>query len=150
MAFELLLDENVEHDVLYNLRNRGHDVEHVEFIPELGKGTRDGVVAEYSRDTNRAIVSYDDDFRDNFTESDYYGFVFVPDDALSSGQVAAILDEMSRHFDQPDLRGLTSSTRVGSKVDPIAGWGTTRQSPGRALMHVDESAAASVPRCCTD
>lgn len=39
MAFELLLDENLEHDVLSNLRNRNHDVEHVEFVTELGKGT---------------------------------------------------------------------------------------------------------------
>jgi len=46
MGFELLLDENVEHEVLYKLRDRGHDVEHVESVPRLGKGASDAEVAD--------------------------------------------------------------------------------------------------------
>jgi len=38
MAYRLLLDENVEHEVHHRLENLGHDVEHVEFAGELGKG----------------------------------------------------------------------------------------------------------------
>jgi hypothetical protein len=38
MAYRLILDENVERDVFHRLENYGHDVEHVDFVPELGKG----------------------------------------------------------------------------------------------------------------
>ncbi|SDX34769.1 hypothetical protein SAMN05443574_1349 [Haloarcula vallismortis] len=39
MAYRLVLDENVEHEVLHRLENYGHDAENVDFVPELGKGT---------------------------------------------------------------------------------------------------------------
>lgn len=105
MGFELLLDENVEHEVMYKLRDRGHDVEHVEFVPALEKGASDAKVANHSLRTERAIVSYDDDFKTAFSESDVFGFVFVPDGTLSSEQIVRILDTMSEHYDQHDLRG---------------------------------------------
>ena len=41
MVYRLILDENVEHEVFHRLDNYGHDVEHVDFVPELGKGTAD-------------------------------------------------------------------------------------------------------------
>lgn len=41
MVYRLILDENVEHEVLHRLENYGHDVEHVDFVPSLGKGTDD-------------------------------------------------------------------------------------------------------------
>jgi len=104
MSFKLVLDENVEHEVLYKLQNRGHDVRHVELIGDLGKGTPDSDVAAYSLDTGRAIISYDDDFRDSFSENDFFGFIFMPDGTLSSEQIARILDAMSGHYDQRDLR----------------------------------------------
>lgn len=37
MAYRLVLDENVEHDVLHRLENYGHDVEHGDSVPSLGK-----------------------------------------------------------------------------------------------------------------
>jgi predicted nuclease of predicted toxin-antitoxin system len=105
MGFALLLDENVEREVLYRLRDRGHDAEHVASVDALGKGATDAAVAAYSRRTGRAIVSYDDDFRTEFSETDLFGFVFVPDGTLSSEQMAVILDAMSDHYEQRDLRG---------------------------------------------
>ena len=39
MVYRLILNENVEHEVFHRLDNYGHDVEHVDFVPELGKGT---------------------------------------------------------------------------------------------------------------
>ncbi|WP_318570649.1 DUF5615 family PIN-like protein [Salinigranum marinum] len=62
MAYRLILDENVEREVFHRLENYGHDVEHVDFVPELGKGTADHPIAQYSLDTDRVIVTYDDDF----------------------------------------------------------------------------------------
>ena len=49
MAYRLLLDENVESEVLHRLENYGHDVVHIDFAPELGKGTADSSIAEYSK-----------------------------------------------------------------------------------------------------
>lgn len=40
MGYRLILDENVEHEVFHRLDNYGHDVEHVDFVTELGKGPR--------------------------------------------------------------------------------------------------------------
>ena len=106
MGFTLLLDENIEHAVLHELDDRGHDVRHVDFVSELGKGAADSDVTAHSRRADRAILSYDDDFRDEFDRSAYYGFIFVPDETLSSEQIARILDAMSQHFDQQDLHGV--------------------------------------------
>lgn len=47
MAYRLLLDENVEHEVHHRLENYGHDVAHVNFVAELGTGTDDGSIAQY-------------------------------------------------------------------------------------------------------
>ncbi|MEF8843237.1 MAG: DUF5615 family PIN-like protein [Haloarculaceae archaeon] len=52
MTYRLLLDENVEYEVLHRLENYGHDVEHVDFVPGLGKGTDDDSIAQYSSDEN--------------------------------------------------------------------------------------------------
>lgn len=38
MAYRLVLDENVEHEVLHRLENYGHDVQHVDFVPNSAKG----------------------------------------------------------------------------------------------------------------
>ena len=71
MVYRLILDENVEHDVLHRLDNYGHDVEHVDFVPSLGKGTKDHPIAQYSLETDRLIVTYDDDFVLEIDEDDY-------------------------------------------------------------------------------
>lgn len=58
MAYRLILDENVEHGVFHRLKNYGHDVEHVDFVPELGKGTVDHPIARYSLGTDRFGVPF--------------------------------------------------------------------------------------------
>lgn len=49
MAVSFLLDENIEHEVLHRLTKRDYTAEHVEFHPELRKGTDDTPIAEFSR-----------------------------------------------------------------------------------------------------
>jgi predicted nuclease of predicted toxin-antitoxin system len=71
MAYRLVLDENVEHDVYHRLTNYGHDVTHVDFVSTLGKGVDDRSIADYSRETNRVIVTYDDDFALELTDEGY-------------------------------------------------------------------------------
>jgi|SRR6056297_3264837 len=106
MAYRLILDENVEHEVLHRLENYGHDVEHVDFVPELGKGTADHPIARYSLDTNRVIVTYDDDFVLEVDDGTYRAVLYFDDATLSVKQVADIIHAVSQNYPQAELRGL--------------------------------------------
>lgn len=78
MTYRLLLDENVEHEIAHRLENYGHDVEHVDFVPELGKGISDSKIAEYSTATDRLIPKYDD-FVLAIDRDAYRGVLYIPD-----------------------------------------------------------------------
>jgi len=106
MAYRLLLDENVEHELLHRLENYGHDVEHVDVIPELGKGTADDPIAHYSQETDRVIVTYDDDFVLEVDETEYRGVLYVTDSTLSVAQVADIIHTVSQVYPQSNIHGL--------------------------------------------
>jgi len=106
MAYRLILDEHVEHEVVHRLENYGHDVQHVDFVPELGKGTADHPIARYARDTDRVIVTYDDDFVLEVDEQTYGAVLYFADATLSVGQVADIIHAVSRTYPQAELRGL--------------------------------------------
>jgi len=90
MVYRLILDENVEHEVFHRLENYGHDVEHVDLVSELGKGTDDYPIAQYSRDTDRVIVIYDDDFVLEVDETDYRAVLYIHDARVSVKQVADV------------------------------------------------------------
>lgn len=106
MAFRLVLDENVEHEVGHRLEDDGHDVVHVDFVPALGKGTDDETLSAYSIETDRVIVTYDDDFVVERSEDEYRAALYVSDAALSVEQVAAIVHAVSAEYPQAELRGL--------------------------------------------
>jgi len=106
MGYRLVLDENVEHEVFHRLENYGHDVEHVDFVPELGKGTADRSIARYSVDTDRVIVTYDDDFVLDVDDETYRAALYVADEALSVERVADIVHAVSQQYSQAELQGL--------------------------------------------
>jgi hypothetical protein len=106
MTYRLVLDENVEHEVFRRLENYGHDVEHVDFVPELGKGTDDHPIAQYSLDTDRLIVTYDDDFVLEVDDTDYRGTLYIDDATLSVETVADVVHTVSRHYPQSEVHGL--------------------------------------------
>jgi len=106
MVYRLILDENVEHEVFHRLENYGHDVEHVDFVSELGKGAADHPIAQYSLDTNRVIVTYDDDFVLDVDEEMYRAVLYFDDATLSVEQVADIIHTVSQNYPQAELRGL--------------------------------------------
>ncbi|MUV90120.1 hypothetical protein GJ629_09650 [Halapricum sp. CBA1109] len=91
MVYRLILDENVEH---------------VDFVPELGKGTADYPIAQYSLDTDRVIVTYDDDFVLAVDEGTYRAVLYFDDATLSVKQVADIIDTVSQSYPQTELQGL--------------------------------------------
>lgn len=106
MGYRLVLDENVEHEVGHRLENYGHDVEHVDFVPSLGKGTDDATLAQYSLDADRVIVTYDDDFVLHVDEDDYLGVLYFSDASLTVNQVADIVHAASQYYPEEELRGL--------------------------------------------
>ena len=106
MVYRLVLDENVEHEVSHRLENYGHNVEHVGFGSNLGKGVTDCSIAKYSRETDRIIVTYDDDFVLELTDEDYRGAFYIHDDRLSANTVADIIHTISKHYPQSEVTGL--------------------------------------------
>lgn len=105
MSFRLLLDENVEHELLDRLATAGHDIEHVEFVSKLGKSANDAAIAAYSVETDRLILTYDDDFVKRVDETAYRGVLYVPDTSLRTDDIRAIVEEISRYYPQREIDG---------------------------------------------
>lgn len=109
--YRLLLDEHIGHVARDRLRNDGHDVDHVDFVPTLGKGTTDEDIAEYSIATERAIVTHDTDFIENLPETAYRAVLLFEDESLSTKEITAIINEMAEVYPFEDLRGLQKTGR---------------------------------------
>jgi len=106
MAVQFLLDENVEREVGFRLAKLGHDAKHVQFLSKLGEGTDDTSVAEFSRDHERVIVTYDNDFVTEHNTDDYFGAIYFQDAELSAKQVADVLHAMASHYPDSAFEGL--------------------------------------------
>lgn len=59
---DALLDEDTAARLDDRLSNRGHDVQRVVDVDELGPGTDDDVVLWYAMQAERVIVTYDEGF----------------------------------------------------------------------------------------
>lgn len=110
MSYRLVLDENIEHEVLHRLENYGHDAVHVDSLSELGKGTSDDSIAEYSTATDRSIVTRDDDFVLEVDEEEYRAVFYVGDGTLPPERVADVIHEISRHRGHDAVGGLVYVT----------------------------------------
>lgn len=110
MSVSLLLDENVEHEVLHRLQKRDYTVEHVELRPELGKGTDDTPIAEFSRQNEWVIVTYDPDFVVEDDRFEYHGAIYFEDATLSAKEVADIIDAMVEQYPATAFQGLAFGT----------------------------------------
>jgi hypothetical protein len=106
-----LLDENLEHEVFHRLDNYGHDLVHVEISEEITKGAPDTELATISRQENRVIVTYDDNFRTDFVDGDYDAVLYFPDQTLSVRDVADVLHEISTYYAQDQLQGFMTVGR---------------------------------------
>ena len=89
----------------HRLENSGHELLHVEVSDELSNGDTDERLAEISRLDDWIVVTYDDDFRDGFSGTDYQGVLYFVDRTLSAKTVADGLHEISTYYEQDDLRG---------------------------------------------
>ena len=102
----VLLDENVEHEVLYRLRNYGHTVKHIDLHAQLQKGDEDHVLAQYSQSNRVLIVTYDDDFETDYEESDYWGVLFLIDSDWTAIQVADVVHRILELYPPAELQGM--------------------------------------------
>lgn len=111
MSYRLLLDENVEFEVLDRLEKAGHDVEHVELSPRLGKGATDEALASYSIETDRTIVTYDDDLVREIPADRYRAVLFFEDQTLSAEEVAGVVHAMSLVYPHEAVWGIQKTGR---------------------------------------
>lgn len=110
-TYRLLLDEGVEDEVTRRLAAMGHDVEHVASVSRLGKGSTDADVGVYSIETDRFVVTYDDDVVLELEPTDYRAVLYFDDASTSAEQVAAIVDAMSELYPPDEFEGLVGMGR---------------------------------------
>lgn len=103
MSYRLLADENVERATITYLRKLGHDVERIGDASGLDFGSRDDEIASYARETDRVILTQDDDFFTTMDVEETAGVLFQSDGTLSAREVGDIVDELSRYLDQSDV-----------------------------------------------
>jgi predicted nuclease of predicted toxin-antitoxin system len=103
MGYRILADENVEQATINYLRKLGHDVEWVGDVEELGLGTGDESIATYGRETDRLVLTQDDDFFTQIDVEDTAGILFQMDQTLSAREVGDIVHELSEYIDQSDV-----------------------------------------------
>lgn len=96
--YRVLVDENVEH-LESDLRTQGHDAEHVEQVPVLGRGAADHAdIVPYLQRSGRSILTYDSHFTGQASvidPSELPGVLYVPDESLSRNQIVRIINLMS-------------------------------------------------------
>ena len=85
------------------LRQLGHDVEWVRDISELGVGSTDGAIAAYATDTDRLLLTQDDDFFTTMDIDRTAGVLFQPEQTLTAREVGDIVHEMAQYLDQSDV-----------------------------------------------
>lgn len=94
--YRLLLDEHVEHEVDHRLEHFGHDVVHVDFVPEMEKGTTDVSIERYSIETDQFVVTYDDFVLELDTDA-HRAVLYVPEWDMTPIDVAACIHAMAEH-----------------------------------------------------
>lgn len=104
MGYRILADENVEQATINYLRKLGHDVKWVGDVEELGFGAGDESIAAYGRETERLILTQDDDFLTQLNVKETAGILFQKDQALSAREVGDIVHELSEYIDQSDVK----------------------------------------------
>ncbi len=99
MGYRILADENVERATINYIRKLGHDVEWVGDVEELGLGSGDESIATYGRETDRLVLTQDDDFFTQIDIEQTAGVLFQKDQTLSAQEVGDIVHELSEYID---------------------------------------------------
>lgn len=103
MGYRLLADENVERATINYLRKLGHDVDWIGDADGLGLGADDESIAAYARETNRLILTQDNDFFAELSIEETNGVLFQKDQTLSALEVGDVVHEISQFVDQSEI-----------------------------------------------
>jgi len=103
MGYRILADENVEQATINYLWKLGHEVEWIGDVDGLGLGADDESIAAHGRETNRLILTQDDDFFTRIDVEDTAGILFQKDQTLSAREVGDIVHELSEYIDQSNV-----------------------------------------------
>jgi predicted nuclease of predicted toxin-antitoxin system len=103
MGYRILADENVEQATINYLRKLDHDVEWIGDVEKLGLGADDESIAAHGRETDRLVLTQDDDFFTRMAVEDTAGILFQSDQTLSAREVGDIVHELSEYVDQSDV-----------------------------------------------
>lgn len=103
MGYRILADENVERATIVYLRKLDHDVEWIGDVSELGLGADDKSIAVYARETNRLVLTQDDDFFAQMGVDQTPGVLFQTDQTLSAREVGDVVHEMSEYVEQTSI-----------------------------------------------
>jgi len=129
----LLLDENIENEATDRLTAADHDAEHVDSVPTLGKGASDAALARYSVETDRTIVTYDDDFIARLSPGEYHSVLFFEDESVTVTELVAIIDAMARvyqrHRSNTAANPPFSGTTMSIASSPVTGQDSVTRPP---------------------
>ena len=101
MTYRILCDEHVRKQTSVQLRKLGHDVERIVDVPVLGVSSDDGEIMAYASQTDRLILTADDDF---LSDPDHQaGVLFLPNERLRPRTIATIVDVVADALDQDDI-----------------------------------------------
>ena len=103
MTYRVLADENVERATISYLRKLGHDIEWIGDVPELGVGATDEAIAAYAHQTDRLLLTQDDDFFSELDLEATAGILFQQDQSLTSREVGDVVHELATYVDQSDV-----------------------------------------------
>jgi len=103
MGYRVLADENVERATINYLRKLDHDVAWIADVSELGLGADDASIAAYARETDRLVLTQDDDFLTDFQVDEDPGILFQRDQTLSAREVGDVVHELSRYVEQYEI-----------------------------------------------
>lgn len=72
-------------------------------VPELGLSATDEQITDYSRRSDRLVLTQDDDFFTRLQPTDTAGVLFQKNQRLSGTEVGDIVDEIARFVPQDEV-----------------------------------------------
>lgn len=103
MSYRILCDENIELATVNYLRKLDHDVQRVPEVSTLNEGDPDARLADYSRETDRLVLTQDQDFLDEVAPEETAGILFQTDQHLSGRRAGTIVDEIATYIPQEQV-----------------------------------------------
>lgn len=113
MAVKFLLDENMEPKVEHRLDAFGHPVESIGDVPALGSGATDAEIVTYSRENERVILTYDDDFITDHDPSDYHCVIYFANESFLPRRSRTSHTRWLKHTRNRSSRAASSAAKSG-------------------------------------